>query len=141
MPTKKKKIFKWVILLALVTIITGVFVCYRMYNKPHRDLANIKAVAVRATSLVTDYETNETHADSVYLDKILEVSGIITEISKNQKGESIIALEGTGIGTVRCTMEDSVQHNMKTGDSATIKGICTGYLTDVIIVRGLLQNK
>ena len=128
-------------MLVFIAVITGGFVGYKMYNKPHRDVARIKAVAVTANRLVTGYETNEAHADSVYLDKVLEVGGIVTEISKNQKGESIISLEGTGTGTVRCTMEGSVQHDMKAGDSVTIKGICTGYLMDVIIVRGLLQGK
>lgn len=137
----KKKFFRWIMLLVLLTVITGGFVGYRMYNKPHRNVAHIKAVAVTANSLVTDYETNEAHADSIYLDKVLEVGGIIAEITKNQKGESIIALEGSGTGTVRCTMEGSVKHDVKTGDSVNIKGICTGYLMDVIIVRGLLQGK
>jgi hypothetical protein len=141
MPITNKKLFRWGSSLLLVTIITGSVVGYKLYNKPHRDVAKIEAVAVTGTKLITDYETNEMHADSVYLDKVLEVSGTITEITKNQKGESIIVLEGSGTGTVRCTMEGSVQHEMKTGDSVIIKGICTGYLTDVIMVRGLLQGK
>jgi len=137
----KSKVFKWGLLSALIIMVTGSFVGYKMYTKPHRDVQHIKAMAVAATKLVADYEANEAHADSTYLDKVLEVAGEITEITKNQKGETVIALDGTGIGTVRCTLEDSVRHDIKTGVSVIIRGICTGYLTDVIMVRGLFQGK
>lgn len=141
MSTQKKKLFKWVLLLVFITVLTGGFVGYKMYNKPHRDVLHARGIHVPAAKLVTDYETNEEAANSAYLDKVLEVTGIITEVSKNQKGETVVVLDGTGIGTVRCTMEGSVQHDMKTGASVIIKGICTGYLTDVIIVRGSYQDK
>ncbi len=141
MSTVKRKLFRVVLLLILVTAATGAFLGYRMYHKPHRDVVHTKAISVTAAKLVTDYETNETLANSTYLDKVLEVTGTVTEISKNQKGETVFVLDGTGIGTVRCTMEGSVQHDMKTGASISIKGICTGYLTDVIIVRGSYQDK
>jgi tRNA_anti-like len=34
---------------------------------------------------------------------------------------------------VNCTMEDDAQ--VKTGEQISIKGICTGYLTDVVLIR------
>lgn len=136
----KNKVFKWGLLSAMVVLVTGSIVGYKMYTKPHRDVEHIKAIPVTAEKLVTEYETNEVLANSTYLDKVLEVAGTITEIAKNQKGESVIALDGTGIGTVRCTMEGGVRHDIKPGVPVIIKGICTGYLTDVIMVRGHIQS-
>jgi len=90
---------------------------------------------------VSAYEADEPLANSQYLDRILEVDGVISEISKNQKGEMVIALQGTDMGTVRCTVEGSAPAAVSTGEKAVLKGICTGYLTDVIMVRCVLQHK
>jgi len=141
MKIKKKKIFTWVLLSVLAILVTGGIVGYKMYTKPHRNVEIIKAIQVAANQLATEYENNEPVANSTYLDKVLEVTGDITEISKNQKGETIIVLKGTDMSTVRCTVEGSELPQIKTGDNVILKGICTGYLTDVVMVRCLVQNK
>lgn len=137
----KKNIIKWGLLSVLVILITAGFVGYKMYTKPHRNVERAKAIAISAIQLATEYETNEPVANSKYLDKILQVNGEINEISKNQKGETVIVLKGTDMGTIRCTLEGVVAPEIKTGSSTVVKGICTGYLTDVVIVRCIFQNK
>jgi hypothetical protein len=112
-----------------------------MYNKPHRNVQDAKALTIAATKLAADYENNEPEANSQYLDKILEVSGEISDISKNQKGEQVITLRGTDLSGIICTLEATVQTAIKPGASIMIKGICSGYLTDVVLVRCMVQSK
>jgi hypothetical protein len=141
MTAAKKKVFKWVLLSVLIILITGGFAGYQMYTKPHRNVEHAKALTVSALKLATEYEVDEPLANSQYLDKVLEVDGEVSQISKNQKAETVIALKGTDMGTVRCTVEGSQPEGIVTGAKVVIKGICTGYLTDVIMVRCVLQNK
>jgi hypothetical protein len=141
MTAVKKKVFGWALLSALVILTTSGFVAYRMYTKPHRNVEQAKAVTVSAVKLVSEYEANEPMANGQYLDKVLEVDGEITEISKNQIGETVIALKGTDMGTVRCTVEGSAPAEITTGNKALLKGICTGYLMDVIMVRCVLEKR
>ncbi len=72
---------------------------------------------------------------------VLEVTGIINEMSKNQKGETVITLKGTDMGGIICTLESAIQAATKVGATVVIKGICTGYLTDVVLVRCVVENK
>lgn len=137
----KKKAFAWALISFLIIVITGGFVGYQMYTKPHRNVEHANALTVSALKLATAYENNETVANGLYLDKVLEVDGEISEISKNQKGETVIALKGTDMGTVRCTVEGPAPADIGSGAKAVLKGICTGYLTDVIMVRCVLQNR
>lgn len=137
----KKKKLVWILSSVMAIVLTAGFAGYRMYTKPHRDVQHIKAIPVAALKLVADYETNEALANNEYLDKVLEITGEIIEISKNQKGETVISLDGTGMGTVRCTLEGGHEHEVKTKAQVIVRGICTGYLTDVIVVRGIIQNK
>jgi tRNA_anti-like len=141
MKISKKKLIIRVLFSALIILVTGGIVGYKMYTKPHRNVETVKSITVAAAQLATDFENDETRSNSLYLDKVLEVSGEVNEITKNQKGETLIVLKGTGMSTVRCTLEEDAPPEIKSGSIASFKGICTGYLTDVVMVRCRIQNK
>ncbi len=129
-----KKILTGIILFGVV--VSGVI--YRMYNKPHRDPSTESSIQITAADLFRSYETNESEANGLYLDNVLEVSGKITEITTNQQSIPVIVLETENpMFTVRCTMENP-EIPVNVGDAVKIKGICTGYLSDVIIVKGMI---
>lgn len=137
----KKKFFKWAALSVLVIGLTGGIVAYKMYNKPHRSVADAKAsVTMQALQLVTEYETDETASNAKYLDKVVKVSGEVAETAKNQKGETVITLKGTDMGGVICTLEGKETVETKKGSNVQLQGICTGYLTDVVLVRCYLSE-
>jgi hypothetical protein len=140
MTTNTKKIFKWGLLSAFIIMITGGFVGYKMWNKPHRNVEEAKAITVTAGQLANGYETNEPESNSQYLDKILEVTGEVTEVSKNQKGEQVISLKGTDMAGIICTLEGTASAEIKPASKITLRGICTGFLTDVVLVRCKIKN-
>ena len=119
----------------LVVVISGV--AYFMYNKPHRDPAIEKSIKISSTDLFKRFEENEAEANKLYLDKVLEVTGKITEVTSNQNVMSVVALETENMMFgVRCTMEKT-DSETEVGETITIKGICTGYLSDVIITNAI----
>jgi len=141
MNTNKKRIIKLTLLSVAIVVITAGFAGYKMWTKPHRNVEAAKAVTTTALQLAGAYEANETAANSQYLDKVLEVIGTVSEIAKNQKGEPVVSLKGTDMSGVICTLEGAAPAMMKAGETMTIKGICTGYLTDVVLVRCIVQAK
>ncbi len=138
MKKNRKKIITWVLLSVLVILATGGVVGYKMYTKPHRSVAKAKTIQISATDLVSAYEKNEAGANSLYLDKVLEVRGEVNEVSKNQKGETVITLKGSDMSGLICTLEGTAATEVKPNSSVVIKGICTGFLTDVVLVRCVL---
>lgn len=126
---------KYIIVIA-VLIVVAAGIAYRMYNKPHRDPASESAIEINATELFRAYENNEAEANTLYLDKVLAVSGNVAEVTTNQEGMTVIILETESpMFGVSCTME-SATLTAKPGDRIIIKGICTGYLSDVVIIKG-----
>ena len=128
---------KYIIIIgALILVVAGV--AYRMYNKPHRDPASETAIEINAAELFRAYENNESGANTLYLDKVLAVSGKVAEISTNQEMMPVVILETENpMFGVSCTMENP-KITLQAGDVVTIKGICTGYLSDVILIKGTL---
>jgi hypothetical protein len=130
----------------VIILIVGVFiliagVVFMVYNKNHRTVEDEEYLSIEALKLFNDFSTNEAMANEQYLDKVLEVTGEISEMITNQSGETIILLKTDDpIYGVSCTMHTKPDQ-ITPGSRVTIKGICTGYLSDVVITRGVLVVK
>jgi hypothetical protein len=114
--------------LLLIAIIGGV-VAYKMYNKPHRDIdAEAATVSLTAGELFGNYEESEEKSNTLYLDKVVEVSGTISELSENAAGNlTMLLADGDAMGGVSATCDASVQkEGLEVGQAVKIKGRCTG---------------
>ena len=135
MPVKKILLIAIPVLLCVV----GGLIYYE-YNKPQPDIAELSAQPVRAIDLYKDFISNEVTANKSYLHKVLRVSGKILEVKHNQNEQLQIILDaGDPMFGIACTI-DNPRKIVKPGDQVTIKGICTGYLNDVILIKSLLLN-
>ena len=131
---------KKILLILLALGVIGAGFGYYLYNKPVASLEKKKAeVEITADQLILAYETDEKTADSLYLGKVIAVSGTISEIS-NAEGKLKINLETSNpISMVICEMEEGQDaSSYAPGAAITIKGLCSGYLSDVIVVQSTI---
>jgi hypothetical protein len=79
-----------------------------------------------------------------YLGKILDVTGVISEVEMTEEGGVNLSLEGGGLlGGVRCRLEQTdndQEAQLEAGNQVTIRGECTGKLMDVELSRCVLIN-
>lgn len=136
MKNKRLKLLAW---LTLVVLIAATGIGYRMYNKPHRSAATATAVALTAVQLAAEYEQDEASANKKYLGNAVQVSGTVSDVALNQQNKQVIVLMGSAMSGVQCTLQDVVP-GIKKGDSINVKGFCSGYLTDVIIDRCIVEH-
>ena len=135
----KKKTLGTIGLLCILCIAAGALIAYRMYNKPHRSAATETAVVLTAVQLAGEYEKDEAASNKKYLGNAVQVNGTVSEVSVNQQNKPVILLTGSDMSGVQCTLQENVT-GIKKGDSISIKGFCTGYLTDVIIDRCIIVH-
>jgi len=131
--------FKKIILGILVVGIVGAFVAYKIYNKPHLDITEASAdITISANNLMQDFSSDENTANTKYLDKIIQVKGVISE-TKIENEIGIITLKtNDNFGSILCHLSKEATkkiNTLKEGQTITVKGICTGYLMDVILVK------
>jgi hypothetical protein len=125
------------ILLALFVLLVAVaaYAWFFVWNKPQINVSKADAVKTEASALFNDYSSNEQAANQKYLEKILEVAGVVTNVTKNAEGQIVVLLKTNDpMFGINCTMEEK-DIVLKQGDAVTLKGICTGYLTDVVLIR------
>ena len=130
-----KKYFKYLVLAALLAGVIG----YKVYNKPHQNMQKAASdVSIEAPALFTAFEENEQDANQKYLDKIIEVSGKVKEVQ--QKGEDfsiVLETEDMMFGVI-CQLDQLSDHKrieFEVGETVKLKGLCTGKLMDVVMVR------
>ena len=134
----KKKIFLLLVTVIVFSLVGGWYYVFVYSKNHHRDAANERGIIVNAADVAAEYQTNEQSANTKYLDKVLEVTGEVMEVGKNQEGKTTVALKTNDImTTVFCTLKDSTA-NIQLNQSVTIKGICIGFISDVKIKDAIL---
>jgi hypothetical protein len=132
---------RWLIIGVVVFLVISGVVVYSIFFKSHRSVADEVAIQISATELFDRFETNETEMNSLYLDKVIEVNGEVSEIIFNQDGRTVIILATSSpMFGVNCTMEGDSE-GIEVGSIVSIKGICIGYLSDVVINRAIIIKK
>lgn len=131
---------KKVLLYGLPILLIGITVAYFIYNKPHQNMERSKVdMAVSAVDLFTEFEQNESKANEKYLEKVILVEGEIKEISTNEEGNVSLTLKSSSdLFGVICQMDNLTEHertDFSVGETVSLKGICTGMLMDVVLVR------
>lgn len=124
---------KRIILLVAIALLIAAVIGYYQYNKPHREASGEAFVSIQATELFSLFTSNEEQANENYLDKIIEVTGVISSVTLNQHGDQVLVLESNDpMFGVSCTLTKSKSTFIE-GDNVRLKGFCRGYLSDVVL--------
>jgi len=119
-------------------IVFSVLIGIKLYNKPHVDVGNSEAdFLMTASILMTEYSSDELQADKKYANKILQVTGNIYSISIDEVSPTVSikdTVSGSGIICAFKPHENSKLLKLKKNQLITIKGICSGYLLDVMML-------
>lgn len=131
-----RPLIKYALLLAII----GGGLAYYLWNKPHQNMEQAAVdTTLSAKDLFTAFDTDEQKANERYLDKVIQVSGVVTSSSQGEDGLTKISLESGDemFGTI-CELDALSKHKrtqFTPGETITIKGKCTGKLMDVVLVR------
>ena len=137
----KDNFFKILIIICVVLAFVLMF-ALKQYNEPPRDIRNSKPLIIlSADQLISDFEKDEHDATIKYTEKILQIEGNFYGVS-TLDGNTVITLKNNeSNSSVICHMlseENLKALKLKKGQDISIKGNCTGFLLDVMMVRCVL---
>jgi hypothetical protein len=120
-----KKLF--VIGLGVLVIVASIY-GYLEYNKSHRDIvAESASVSISAVDLFDAYRTDEAEANKKYLDRVIAVSGVVSEISVEGESKMVVLQSDDdffGVNAYFVLGQDiSI---IEEGDEIRVKGYCSG---------------
>jgi len=135
---------KYILGFIVIVVIAGAGFAWWVYHKPHRNINDEIAVKSETNALLDAFKQNEKTASAQYTDKVLELSGIVKDASKNDAGNWVINIENdaqTGSITVAFS---ALQDALQPFDSIAYKGICAGYFPEdnnIVINEAVLLFK
>lgn len=130
---------KYLLILGLLGV-GGLALGYFLWNKPHKNIgASTAAFSLEAAALLTEFEADESAANTKYNDQVLQVSGNVADVSKDAAGLVKVTLDtGNPLSGIICELNQETDHarlDFQTGEPVVFKGVCTGMLSDVILIR------
>lgn len=113
------------------------------FNKPRQGVQfKSTEIAITAEQLYNAYNDNEAAADKLYLDKILEVRGTVSDTA-TVENDAILSLDAQPSGgAVSCRFspgKDVIA--IQKGTEITVKGKCTGFNLDVNLADCIIITK
>jgi hypothetical protein len=130
-----KKI-RYIVIFLILALIAAVAAWKYTFKKSESNVASHKTeVTIDAPKLLQAFETNEDSANLKYLDKVILVSGTVGSVTKDSLGYSVYLKENDAISGIVCSFDISSFDSARVipGAPIKVKGICTGYLMDVIM--------
>lgn len=116
--------------------ISAILAAIYMFNLKHTDMAKAKPdFVITAPVLEKEFEDNEPAASKRYINRILEVTGMIVSVTPSDNNNLNISLKtGSDISSVICTLTAIRDPSrFKTGEEITLRGECSGFLMDVLL--------
>jgi hypothetical protein len=102
----------------LLAVSAGIYLYYGVVFKEARNIeSEMPDFSIAATKLIYDYNSNPEKADSLYLNKTIEITGKVTK-----ETDSIVILENT----VFCLFTQKTKDRL-INSKVTVKGKCIGY--------------
>lgn len=106
----------------------------------HRQAKDEVGISITADSLSSKFSNNEKESNTTYLNKVLQVTGVIIATSTNQDGKTTLTV-GSENSMTNVFVTLTNKQALQLGDHITIKGICNGLLSDVVVVDAVILTQ
>lgn len=132
------------ILIVVLLLGIGAWYAYHEYNRRNKDLAETSAdVTIDAGTLLKNFQKDTAGANRNYVNKVIAVNGPVKKIDAD--GNPVVIFLGTNgeMSSVKCSMDSTHAadyKSVKAGDKITLKGKCTGGVTDDLFGTDVTLN-
>ncbi|SFD01712.1 tRNA_anti-like [Chitinophaga sp. CF118] len=125
-----------------ILCLTLMAIGYHLYNMPRKTAADIQTdKQVSAKELFEAFVKDEQAANIQYGNKILEVTGTVTDVQQSGADLSILLSGENSQGGINCTLVSGVNTPApNVGELVHIKGRCTGFIMDVSLIDATIVN-
>jgi hypothetical protein len=129
------------VLIFIIVLASAAYYYVFVYAKNHhRDIQAEQSIVVVADSLSAAFGADEAKANATYLNKAIQVTGAILSIDKNQAGQTTLLVgDKAAFSNVSITLTTPLPSKYGVGSTITVKGVCTGALSDVVVTDGVVK--
>jgi tRNA_anti-like len=116
---------------------------YQEYTRKLPDMHSLpSAFSIKSRELISQFQTDESKATAQYAGKVISVQGFVGDRQLTDSSGTVYLNNGISMVSVICQFDQKnlpEMRKLERGDQVTIKGLCTGYLMDVVMVRCIAE--
>jgi len=135
---------KLIITIVLVVVIAAIGGYLYVFRDADTDVGRkVADYELTAKELVEHFELNEDSANTMLLGKIISVEGVVESKTEKDGVVTIYLKADEDISGVLCHFNSEIDDLAKVyeGENLKVKGICSGYLLDVVLNQcSLVKN-
>ena len=139
---KNKGLF---IIVAGLLLVNGYYYIVPYFKESHKNLELIASdAALHSDDLINSYIVNEEKTNALYSGKIIEVTGFVKEVTFLNNRNTVILYSKNKTSGIICDVHPSQIEKVKTlkeHQKIVVKGICKGFLKDVVLLNCYIDLK
>ena len=129
-----KKVILPLLIIALVAAGAVYYYVFVYSVQNHRNINDEQAISIIADSLAQQFTNDEAVANTNYLNKVIDLKGVVIDTASNQLGKPTLTIGNVNnMSNVFITLSERPLAPIKLNDTVRVKGICSGFLSDVVI--------
>jgi hypothetical protein len=136
---------KKLLIFGFVGLLAGVFAIWYIFNEKFTDTKEREtAFIVNANNFIKEFETNDSLANKKYTEKIIAVTGSVSEIEEADSIVNIKMIDTTTQSYIIFAFQEAEMaktKKIKQGDNVTIKGSCSGGIYSDILEAQTINFK
>ena len=134
-----------VLILLVIVILAGGWYAYKAYTGKVKSLTEVKSdVSIKANELIAAFEKDTATANKQFMGKIIEVTGNVKSVEKEEGAATVSLGESGTMSSVRCSMDTTFIRqaaNIQEGSTVTVKGACTGFISEELLGSDVILNR
>ncbi|WP_440879724.1 OB-fold protein [Tenacibaculum sp. C7A-26P2] len=119
------------------------FILYCFFTNTNKIEYSEPCFSIASESLMKLYSYDEKQADSLYGNKVIEVFGRVKEVSFLNNRKTVFLVGNSENTSIICDIDESQRelvNQLKKNQLVYIKGVCKGYLKDIILLNCYLDT-
>lgn len=141
----KKKNNILYILIALLLLVNGYYYVVPYFTNSNKNLELVAYEAsINSNDLIDSFLLSEAETNELYAGKIIEVSGFVKEVTFLNNRNTVILYSQHKTSGIICDIHPSQIEKvkkLKEHQKIVVKGICKGFLKDVILLNCYIDLK
>lgn len=138
------KPFHKILIVSLLVLVIGAGTGIYMFQKAPTDVAKMHAhILIEAEDLLIAFQQNEQEANAIYTGKVIVVSGTIQSLQISANNLNVVLAGDDSFYGINCSFKSdqlNILEGLNEGAIVKVKGLCKGYLDDVMLTQCTIEQ-
>ena len=131
-------------IIVIVLIGAGSYAYYE-FNRKNKDLENVRpAIVITSSELMKKFTVDLASSDSLYKNKVVEITGVITRIDSTELPVIVFFGEKNSMSSIQCSMDPEHHKSYRSamvGNMTRLKGMYVGAISEELFGTDIKLNR